>query len=671
MHQPIAAPAAKPSVAPVIESKVIQKCGCEHKSAEGGECDSCKKKKEGQIQRAATDERTQPEIPGIVQEVLQSKGEPLDTSIRHFMEPRFGHDFSRVRVHADTRAGQSAQAINALAYTSGEHIVFAPGRYQGGDSAGRQLIAHELTHTIQQQRMQHTGPLRIDDAHSAYEQQAHQTAAQVATGGNRQVTGAIAPVATAQISRADPGAVGYTMRLGNAARSGIRFFPNNVTDTVVGPVTIQGGLLNGAASRLNVIVAEGMSIRRIAREILPLWLTATPFTPPGAASPLPLDRITDEELAQALLVYNEYYLPVPAMTNWRAGVRLPLPVEIDDTTHIGTLHPLQIRALAGGFTAAMQPALDMPAAANAAQPAATVQANAAAFLASHADALSRGIHLNALALTNAVAAQPLITEVFRQLGASGFDVALEFANNMVLPEARLLAAQRDGAVIIRVIQQALALMPATPTTAQQEGVTRAGNLFGGAGTATAPPDAARTLPEKTITIDTLRMFGATADPANHVAFANAIYSQCNVRVVHGVNATATQAQTNALIGDTDLATSMDASSTTPEATRLFRTGSAMFGLNARYRAFFVHTFSGIDGGRAYSTTGGPGTSILLRNKAVVQDIADAATLAHELGHIIMHQENHDAIGLMSPSPTGFIRQPSLTNAQCTTFYNNA
>jgi hypothetical protein len=66
------------------------------------------------------------------------------------MEPRFGHDFSHVRVHTDARAAESAAALNAHAYTVGNHVVFGNGHYLPGTSSGQQLIAHELTHVVQQ-----------------------------------------------------------------------------------------------------------------------------------------------------------------------------------------------------------------------------------------------------------------------------------------------------------------------------------------------------------------------------------------------------------------------------------------------------------------------------------------------------------------------------------------
>lgn len=91
-------------------------------------------------------------VPPIVHEVLRSPGQPLDPNTRSYFEPRFGHDFSQVRVHTDRRASESAQAVNARAYTVGHDIVFDAGQYRTLDVEGRQLIAHELTHVAQQAR---------------------------------------------------------------------------------------------------------------------------------------------------------------------------------------------------------------------------------------------------------------------------------------------------------------------------------------------------------------------------------------------------------------------------------------------------------------------------------------------------------------------------------------
>jgi hypothetical protein len=82
--------------------------------------------------------------------VLRSPGQPLDAATRVFMEPRFGHNFSRVRVHTDARAAESARAVGAAAYTVGYDIVFGEGQFEPGTRNGRQLLAHELTHVVQQ-----------------------------------------------------------------------------------------------------------------------------------------------------------------------------------------------------------------------------------------------------------------------------------------------------------------------------------------------------------------------------------------------------------------------------------------------------------------------------------------------------------------------------------------
>jgi hypothetical protein len=81
---------------------------------------------------------------------LQGAGHPLPSAIRDFFEPRFGYDFSQVRVHTDGQATASTRAVQALAYTVGHDVVFAPGQYSPGTQWGQRLIAHELTHTIQQ-----------------------------------------------------------------------------------------------------------------------------------------------------------------------------------------------------------------------------------------------------------------------------------------------------------------------------------------------------------------------------------------------------------------------------------------------------------------------------------------------------------------------------------------
>jgi hypothetical protein len=79
-------------------------------------------------------------------------GVPLEPALRAELEPRLGHSFGRVRIHADSAAGESAAALGARAYTVGPHIAFASGAYEPGSDGGRRLVAHELVHVVQQDR---------------------------------------------------------------------------------------------------------------------------------------------------------------------------------------------------------------------------------------------------------------------------------------------------------------------------------------------------------------------------------------------------------------------------------------------------------------------------------------------------------------------------------------
>jgi len=119
--------AARRQVHSILHAPLQRKCAC------GGKCEGCQK-----------------QAPPIVDEVLRSSGQPLDPETRDFMELRFGHDFSRVKVHTDGRAAESAQAVDARAYTVGRDIAFGKGQYAPGTLEGKRLLAHELTHVLHQ-----------------------------------------------------------------------------------------------------------------------------------------------------------------------------------------------------------------------------------------------------------------------------------------------------------------------------------------------------------------------------------------------------------------------------------------------------------------------------------------------------------------------------------------
>jgi Domain of unknown function (DUF4157) len=101
-------------------------------------------------EQASNGAAKQPIKTSAVSEALQSTGQPLDASTQEFMESRFDHDFSRVRVHTDAKAAQSAHEVGALAYTVGSNIAFAAGQYAPQTRGGKRLLAHELTHVTQQ-----------------------------------------------------------------------------------------------------------------------------------------------------------------------------------------------------------------------------------------------------------------------------------------------------------------------------------------------------------------------------------------------------------------------------------------------------------------------------------------------------------------------------------------
>ncbi|HWW77646.1 MAG TPA: DUF4157 domain-containing protein [Pyrinomonadaceae bacterium] len=239
-HNKVSTPSRAATLLP--PGSVLQrKCACGTHTVAGGECDSCRTKHEGRVQRSSVGSPNAVEAPSSVRDVLRSPGQPLDPTTRAFMESRFAHDFSRVRVrpseggilqprltvnepgdryeqeadrvaervmsltaqrpprageveprarvlgppegaqtaapesspspagerssagprptapdfghvrvHTGGRAAESARELNAAAYTVGRDVVFGEGQYAPGTSAGRNLLAHELAHVIQQ-----------------------------------------------------------------------------------------------------------------------------------------------------------------------------------------------------------------------------------------------------------------------------------------------------------------------------------------------------------------------------------------------------------------------------------------------------------------------------------------------------------------------------------------
>jgi Domain of unknown function (DUF4157) len=139
----------------------------------------------GVLQRKSAGHRDREphEIPPIVHEVLRSPGQPLDAETRAFMEPRFGHDFSKVRVHVDAKAAESAMALHANAYTIGREIVFGAQQYETKGGRRSTLIAHELAHVLQQSESPNNSTMsNIEIGNEHLEQEADATANSVLNG---------------------------------------------------------------------------------------------------------------------------------------------------------------------------------------------------------------------------------------------------------------------------------------------------------------------------------------------------------------------------------------------------------------------------------------------------------------------------------------------------------
>ncbi|MCJ8505895.1 DUF4157 domain-containing protein [Kocuria flava] len=135
------------------------------------------------LQRLAQEEHSP------VLDVIGSGGEPLEDAVRMDMETRLGHGFSDVRVHTDDAASRSAASVNAHAYTVGSDVVFQQGQYDPSSTAGRTMLAHELTHVVQQRSGPVDGTLtgsgiRVSDPSDRFEQEAAANAERVMSDPN-------------------------------------------------------------------------------------------------------------------------------------------------------------------------------------------------------------------------------------------------------------------------------------------------------------------------------------------------------------------------------------------------------------------------------------------------------------------------------------------------------
>ena len=150
-----------------------------------------------QVEEEEEEELQAKEIPGQIPEVtsdlesyinaLEGGGQPLPESVRAFFEPRFGYDFSQVRVHTDGEADSLNQQINAKAFTTRKNVFFRGGNYNPYSSAGRELIAHELTHVVQQTEICLGQPGKVSEQ-KADDAVGNRSVQRIVAGGERDIS---------------------------------------------------------------------------------------------------------------------------------------------------------------------------------------------------------------------------------------------------------------------------------------------------------------------------------------------------------------------------------------------------------------------------------------------------------------------------------------------------
>ena len=350
-----------------------------------------------------------PAVPSEGATLGLAGGRPLEPEVRGFFEPRFGFDFGRVRIHTDARADEYARRLAAQAFTLGSDVVFRAAHYAPGSEQGRTLLAHELTHVVQQ----HDGRAPARRVHRA--------------------------------ARTLPTRSGGSNFLLYPIRGNVR----------VRATTFSSGL--GFSGDVSAIAGEGMTLRGLARMLLPFYdLAATPAGAPAAP--------TEEELAKAVLQGNRAVLGPPAMSDFRAGLRLVLPIELDRNP--GPVSRLRddwlvdadnVRAQATQVTAAEAPAIDQPAAAPAAAPTAS---SVAAFTAAVTGAEAQGLELHRLVMTNPFRNAPLATQVLAGMPAADrFDAAMGFMTLAVNPEVSLLETLAPGFALLQLLRSTLTAAP--------------------------------------------------------------------------------------------------------------------------------------------------------------------------------------------------------------------
>jgi Domain of unknown function (DUF4157)/Lysine-specific metallo-endopeptidase len=292
MQMPAPASVSSSASGEVVRRK-CQSCGDEEnqKRTVLRKCQSCSEEEEKSKKEEATPDKLSrketgrpaavdgPATPAMAGEVICSPGQPLDPATRAFFEPRFGYDFSRVRIHNDAPASAAAHAVNALAYTVGKDVVFGAAQFAPDTTKGLHLLAHELTHVIQQSDRPNatrtpTNPVPRRSAEAVVQRQSEVRFDQNATcnPGQREKIDHAAFKAIEWLSRAIPPIEaflsGARTRQAQAARAALSKHFHSLDSAVVGYVrdrlkTIQSDILGRQNFRVNCPPASDSACRRV------------------------------------------------------------------------------------------------------------------------------------------------------------------------------------------------------------------------------------------------------------------------------------------------------------------------------------------------------------------------------------------------------------------------
>lgn len=217
--------------------RLQRKCACAGSSSSGELCDTCRSQ---QLQRKGRDGGQgahDEHASRAVESALSIPGQPLPAPVRGFMEARFDHQFDGVRLHTDQASATATRAVGASAYTIGRDIFFAPASYAPHTASGLHLLAHELTHVVQQERSPFSGGpgLTIDPAGSAAEVEA-----------DRMADAALKPGPLGPGPRAHAAGLSRSTS-GAALGAGIGAVAGGLLGALAGPIGVLVGAALGAA----------------------------------------------------------------------------------------------------------------------------------------------------------------------------------------------------------------------------------------------------------------------------------------------------------------------------------------------------------------------------------------------------------------------------------------